>query len=64
MRNLYWMILQGESPGLSGAGGQAVRLSCLGFLTETPKKNYNVASVWHEYCSDAVCPTIMDWQAR
>ncbi len=64
MRNLFWMILQGESPGSSGGGGQLAALSCLGLLTETSKNNNNAASVWHGYCSDAVCPTFMDWQAR
>ena len=64
MRNLYWMILQGESPGSSGGGCQLAAGSCLGLLTETSKNNNNAVSVWHGYCSDAVCPTFMDWQAR
>ncbi len=64
MRDLYWMILRDKSPGSSRGGGQLATLSNLGPLTGALKYNNSIASVWHEYCSDAVCPTIMDWQAR
>ena len=64
MQHLLWMILWDESPSSSGGGGRAKALGCLGSLTETSKNSNNAASVWHEYCSDALCPTLMDWQAR
>ena len=64
MRDLLFMILRDESPGSSGGGGQTKLMYCLGLLTETSKYTNNAASVWHGYCSDAVCPTLMDWQAR
>ena len=64
MQHLLWMILWDESPSSSGGGGQVKAIGFLGSLTETSKKVTNAASVWHEYCSDAMCPTLMDWQAR
>ena len=64
MRDLLFMILRDESPGAFSGGGQTKLMCCLGLLTGTSKYTNNAASVWHEYCSDAVCPTLMDWQAR
>ena len=64
MRDLIFMILRDESPGSSGGSVQTNFMWCLRLLTDTSKYTNNAASVWHEYCSDAVCPTLMDWQAR
>ena len=64
MRDLIFMILRDESPGSSRGSVQTNLMWCLRLLTETSEYTNNAASVWHEYCSDAVCPTLMDWQAR
>ena len=64
MQHLLFMTLRDESPGYSEGGGQNKATSYLVLLTETSKIVKSVASVWHDYCSDAVCPTLMDWQAR
>ena len=64
MQHLLLMSLRDESPGYPGGGGQIKAMSYLYPLNENFRNSENAASVWHEYCSDAVCPTLMDWQAR
>ena len=64
MQHLLLMSLQGESPGYSEGGLQNKAMSYLNPLNEISEIVKKAASVWHEYCSDAVCPTLMDWQAR
>ena len=63
MQHLLWMILWDGSPG-SSEGKLGLSNMLPGFCDRNFKNGNNVVSVWHEYCSDAMCPTLMDWQAR
>jgi len=64
MRDILLLNLRDKNPVFLEGGGQSMPIGWVTHLTETFNFNSIVASVWHEYCSDAVCPTLMDWQAR
>lgn len=64
MQHLLLMFLRDESLGYPGGGLQIKAMSYLYSLNDLSEIVKKAASVWHEYCSDAVCPTLMDWQAR